>query len=85
MSGRACCDHVADRVRMVARAEVAGDDQLVLEPVAALHQVVEVHVAELVDLLLAMVGRDERQLQISTSASYMAGQASRPGGELSPR
>src|SRR4029077_3834835 len=47
---------------MIARAEVRGDDQFVVEAVSALDQVVEVHMAELVDLVLAVPRRDERQL-----------------------
>src|SRR5207247_11195791 len=46
-------------MRMVARAEVRADNQLVLEAVGPLDEVVEVHVAELVDLLAAVVGPDE--------------------------
>ena len=47
---------------MVARAEVGGNHQLIFEALAALDQVVEVHVAEFVDVLFAVVGRDKRQL-----------------------
>src|SRR5437868_1022884 len=42
---------LAHLVRVVARAEVRADDQLVLEPICALQQVVQVHVPELVDLV----------------------------------
>src|SRR2546430_644025 len=49
-------------VRMVTRAEMATDDQLVLEAVRPLKEIVEVHVAELVDFLAAMVWADEAQL-----------------------
>ena len=71
---------------MVAGAEVAGDDQLVAELARGAPEVVEVHVAELVDLVLAVAAGRRRSISmISTSASNMAGQASSPSGELSPR
>ncbi len=47
-------DVTLDLPRVVARAEVRGDDELVLESLAALDDVVEVHMAELVDPLFAM-------------------------------
>src|SRR5258708_2804316 len=49
-------------VRMVARTEVAAHDQLVAELVGPLQEVVQVHVAELVDLFAAVVGADEAHL-----------------------
>src|SRR5262249_39339911 len=49
-------EQAAHFLRMIACAEVRADDQLVLEPVRTLDEIVEVHVAELVDLLAAVVG-----------------------------
>ena len=85
MSGRAFGDAIADLVGVVPRAEMGSDHQLVAELPAALQQIVEVHVAELVDLVLAMRGETNVSSMMSTSASNMAGQASSPAGELSPR
>src|SRR5438874_2588820 len=47
---------------MIARAEMGGDNELVLEPLLALQEIIQVHVAELVDLLAAMVGPNETHL-----------------------
>ena len=47
---------------MVARAEMAGDDELVLESVLPIDPVVEVHVAMLVDFFLTVLRCNERKL-----------------------
>jgi hypothetical protein len=49
-----------DRAGVIARADVGGDDDLVLEAFLSFDEVVKVHVAELVDFLFAMVRRYER-------------------------
>src|SRR5439155_16044672 len=48
---------------MVARAEMAGDNQFVLEPVGPLDEIIQVHVAELVNLLPAVSRPEEAQLR----------------------
>src|SRR5262245_66016188 len=50
-------------VRVVPGAEVRRDDQFVLEPRGAFHEVVQVHVAELVNLVAAVARPDEAQLR----------------------
>ena len=49
-------------LRMIARAEMAADDHLVMEAGGALDEIVEMHVAELVNFLPAMIGPNETQL-----------------------
>ena len=58
--GQRLFDVAADLPGHVARAEMRGHDQLVPKTIPALHQVVQVHVPELVDLLLAVTGRHKR-------------------------
>ena len=53
---------IVDLLGVVAGAEVGDDDEFVVEEVGTVEEVVEVHVAELVDVFLAMVRRDEGQL-----------------------
>ena len=48
-------DKRLDLTRMVARAEMAGDHQLVLESVLAIDPIIKVHVPMLVNLLLAVL------------------------------
>ena len=67
-AGRPACparplDEFADLPRMVTRAEVREDDLRVLESIAALHDVVQMHVPVLVDLVLAVARRDKRHLR----------------------
>jgi len=54
---------------MIARAEVRADDHLILEAIGPLHEIVQVHVPELVNLLAAMIGPDELISVINTLAS----------------
>src|SRR2546428_3585358 len=55
-------EEAADFLRMIARAEVGENNQLVAETFRSLHDVVQVHVAELVDLLAAVIGPNEADL-----------------------
>ncbi len=61
--GQSASHVVANLLVVVPRAEVAGDDPLVMKPIAPLDEVVQVHVAVLVNLFLAVAGRDERHLR----------------------
>ena len=47
---------------MVAGAKMSADDQLVLETVSPFDEIIQVHVAELVNLLPAVIGPDKAQL-----------------------
>src|SRR5262249_35504531 len=49
-------------MRMIARAKMGENDQLVLETIGSLDHVIEMHVPELVDLFAAMAGPDEADL-----------------------
>ena len=71
--------------RMISRTEMTGNDQLVFESLATVEKIVQVHVAELVNLVLAMTRRTNVNSMMSTSEANIASQASRPSGELSPR
>src|SRR5438128_8197204 len=52
-------DEAADLLRMIARAEVRKDDQLVAEALGALNYIIQMHMAELVDLFTAVVRANE--------------------------
>ena len=49
-------DKAADLLRMIARAEVRKDDQLVAEAIGALNHIIQMHMAELVDLFAPVIG-----------------------------
>src|SRR5580704_14569002 len=55
-------DHPTHLLRVIARSQVSADDQLILKTIGSLQEVVQVHVAELVDLLPPMIGPDKAQL-----------------------
>src|SRR6185369_7721106 len=57
--GEVFFDVMKDLLVVVAGAEVGGDDEFVLEAIASLDKIVEVHVAMLVNFVLAVVGGDE--------------------------
>ena len=62
MSGNGPLDVLANLIEMITRTEMRGQDPLVAEAIDPLQKVVEVHVPELVDLVLAMAGGDEGHL-----------------------
>jgi hypothetical protein len=49
-------------LRMVSRTEMSRDHEFVLKTVTSLYDVIQVHVAEFVNLVTTMIGRDESQL-----------------------
>ena len=75
----------ADPPRVVAGAEVRGDDQLVVEPVARSTMSSRCMWPNLWILSLRCDGATKVISMISTWASYIAGQLSSPSGALSPR
>ena len=58
----AAVDGLLHLLVVTARAEMAQNDQFVLEFLRSFNDVVEMRVAEFVDLLFAMLGTEERQL-----------------------
>jgi hypothetical protein len=53
--GQRSTHYLAHGVWMIPRTEMGGDNQLVVKSLAAVDQVIQVHVAELVNVLLAVV------------------------------
>ena len=45
---------------MVARAQMRSDNEFILELIATIDKIVQVHVAEFVDLFFAVLGRNKR-------------------------
>ena len=83
--GQGLGDALADLIRMVAGAEMAGDDQLVAELLARSRKSSRCMWPNLWILSLRCRGATNVISMMSTSAWNMAGQASSPAGELSPR
>src|SRR5438552_650907 len=61
--GQTGLDYAPHLLGMVARAQVAADQQLVVKTIGPLQEIVQVHVTELVDLLAAVVGTDETEFR----------------------
>ena len=85
MSGKARFDQSANSVVDVSGAEMRGDDHFILEPIAPLDQIVQMRMAEFVDLVFAMRRGDERQLGDQNSCFVHSGAIVEPFAALSPR